>query len=123
MLFGKDGGRRKHSSLLAVCYRAEHGAERHFGLTETNVAANKPVHNLTARHIRFNVFIRGNLVGRFFKRESGSKRLFEFTVCGKSETFRRLPLAVEFFKVERHLFDAFFDRFLYLLEVRAADFG
>ena len=69
MLFAKYSGGTNQSDLFSVGYRLERRSERDLGLAETDVAAKKPVHNLVAFHIRFNLGFRLKLVVGGFELE------------------------------------------------------
>jgi hypothetical protein len=51
MLFAEQRGRAQHGDLLAAGHRAEGGAQRDFGLAETDIAADQPVHRLARAHV------------------------------------------------------------------------
>ena len=52
MLAGEQGCRRNHRDLLAVHRRDEGGAQRNFGLAETDIAADEAIHRLAAFEVR-----------------------------------------------------------------------
>ncbi|MNM79225.1 hypothetical protein D3C81_911520 [compost metagenome] len=52
VLLGQQRGRREHGHLLAAEHGHEGGAQGHFGLAETYVAADQPVHRLARGHVR-----------------------------------------------------------------------
>ena len=52
MLAGEQGCRRDHRDLLAVHRRDEGGAQRDFGLAETDIAADEAIHRLAAFEVR-----------------------------------------------------------------------
>src|SRR5712692_5460539 len=51
MLEAEDRRRREHRHLLAVPQRLERRAHDYFGLAETDVAAEQPIHGLVTFHI------------------------------------------------------------------------
>ena len=70
VLLGQQGGRRQNGHLFAAHDGDESGAQRHFGLAETDVAAHQAVHRLAGRHILDDVGDGFHLVGRLFETEA-----------------------------------------------------
>ncbi len=69
MLAGEEGGRRDQCDLMPRHRRSESGAQRHFGLAETDIAADQPVHRLARPQIGHDlgdraVLIVGLLIGK-----------------------------------------------------------
>ena len=69
MLFRQQRGRHQHRHLIAAHDRDEGGAQRDFGLAETDVAANQPVHRLACGHVGDHGLDGALLVRGFFKTE------------------------------------------------------
>ena len=65
MLLGEHGRGHQHRHLPAVHHRLERGANGHFGLAESDVAANQPVHRLGLFHVGFGFHNGAHLVGCF----------------------------------------------------------
>ena len=74
MLCREQCGRHEQCHLFFVGNRFKRGADRDFGLSVADVAADQAVHRTRAFHVGFRLVDRLALIGRFFIR----KGLFEF---------------------------------------------
>jgi hypothetical protein len=82
----KQRGRHHHGDLLAVHRGDESGAQRHFGLAETDIAADQPVHRPAGIEIVEHCGNRGELVVGLLVREARA----EFVVgAGRHRELRR----------------------------------
>ncbi len=62
VLLGEQRGGDEHRRLLAVLDRLEHGAHRHLGLAEPDVAAHQAVHGDVGLHVGLHLFDGAQLV-------------------------------------------------------------
>ncbi len=90
VLFGEQGGRHQHRDLLAGRGGDERGAHRDFGLAETDVAADHPVHRLRAGEVADHRFDRGVLVRGFLEREGRGERFVHHPVDIDRQALARL---------------------------------
>ena len=107
MLLSQNGCWRQHGHLLPGRDRLEDGPDRHFGLAETDITADKPVHRLAPFHIPFHIsccfqLIRGGFIG---------ERFLQFplpgTIDGEGEAVGLLPFGVELHQIKGDLADGF----------------
>ena len=122
MLPGKNGGGNKNSDLLSVHNRFESGAESNFGLTETNVAAKKPIHGPCHFHIVLDLLNAAELVVRFFVRKTLLKIPLPIVVFGKSIAFGAHSLGIKRNKFLRHIFNRGFNPASGLLPISGIEF-
>src|SRR5687767_6605227 len=83
---------RENCHLLSITQCLERRAHRYFGLAETYIATQEPIHRLSVFHVLLNLTNGGYLIfGRLIL-----ERVFEFAlpvaVRGKRETLAHLPL-------------------------------
>ena len=120
MLIAQHRAGAHQRRLFAAQYTKIRRAERHFGFSETHVAAQQTVHHLSAAHIRLDFRHAVRLVGR----QLVGKRLFEFAherlIFGK-----RIPVVfrarrIQRFQIERHFLYGGFHACLHPFEFRSA---
>src|ERR1051326_2103741 len=66
VLLGEHGCRHEHGDLLAIHHRLERRAYADLSFSESNVAANQPIHWLRPFHVRFGLADGAKLVRRLF---------------------------------------------------------
>ena len=69
VLLGQQGGGGQNRHLFAAGHRHKSGAQRHFGLAKTHIAAHQAVHGARADHVLDDAVDGCLLVGGFFKAE------------------------------------------------------
>ena len=69
VLRGEQGGGNEYSDLFAVLDRFERGPNGDFGLAETDVTANEPIHRVRTLHVGLHFVDRFALIGGFDERE------------------------------------------------------
>ncbi len=75
MLLGQQRGRHQQRHLLAVHGGDKGGAQGHFGLAKTHIAAHQPIHRFAGLQIAQHRFDGGQLIRRFLKTKTVGKRL------------------------------------------------
>ncbi len=73
VLLGQQRGRHQNRYLSSIGHCQESGAQGHFGLAKTHIAANQPVHRFIRSQILDYGFDGGSLVGSFFEAEAFDK--------------------------------------------------
>ena len=123
MLFGKYGGGRKKSHLLAFGNDFERQAQSYFRLAVTHVAAKQSVHYFARFKVPQPLLHGSNLVVRFGKLETVLEFVQQRVVIAVTVAFPLETVFIQFQKVYGKLFDRFSDFFLYPRKIRAAYFG
>ena len=104
VLLRKNRSRHQYRHLLSILYRFERSADRNLRFSESDVAADKPVHDNRGLHIFFGVFNCSKLIFCLLI----GKRIFEFLlpdrILTKLIALGLLPLCIEFDKVLRNFF-------------------
>ena len=77
MLLCQNGGWDQHCYLVSVTNCLEGGPHRNFGLAETHIAANEPVHGPPAFQILYHVGYGPGLVFGFGEGKGGAKFFIE----------------------------------------------
>ena len=70
MLFSQQGGRREDCHLLAIHDGQKRGPQCHFGFSESDIAADQPIHRLARDHILGDGMDCGKLIGSLLESES-----------------------------------------------------
>ncbi len=95
MLLRQDGGGREDGDLAARLRGLEGGPEGDFGLAESHVAADQPVHRAAALHVGLGLVDRAQLVGGFDERERGLELLLPGRVRREGEAGLGLALGLD----------------------------
>ena len=102
----KQRGRHHDRDLLAVHRRDEGGAQRHFGLAETDVAADQPVHRPAGAKIVEHGGDGGLLVVGLLVGKAGAEFVVEAGVDRKPRRLAQLPLGGDLDQLAGDLADA-----------------
>jgi len=89
VLLGEQGGRHQNRHLTPAVHGDERCAHRHFGLAETDVAADQAIHRLRREHVFAHGFDGRLLIRGFFERETGAERRVIGFRVGKRVAFAR----------------------------------
>ncbi len=114
MLLRQQRSRHQHRHLLIVGDGEEGRAHRHFGFTETHVAADQTIHRQRLSHIGQYGIDGLSLVRRGFKREGLTEQLILLLVMFEGETGFGFALGVDIQQLGgdvAHLFGGFLPRF------------
>ena len=103
MLQGKYGGRNQNRHLLAVRDGLESGSHGYFGLSETHVPADQPVHGAVVLHVSLDGYGRALLIGSVFIHERRFKLLLQERIGRKSIAFRSLALGIKLYQFLRYV--------------------
>ena len=103
VLFGEQRGRHEDRHLLAVGDRDERGAQRHFGLAESDVAADEPVHRLAGGQVADDGVDRRLLVRRLLEAEAFGESLVVVDVELERVALARRALRVEVEELRRRV--------------------
>ena len=122
VLVGQDCGRYEHCHLFVVGNSLECGPYRHFRFSETDVAADEPVHRRVAFHVVLHVLCGFQLVGGIFVDERGFQLMLHETVGTEAETFLFFPFGVEFYQVSGYVFYFCLGSFFQFLPCSGAEF-
>ena len=100
----QHGRRYEHGHLFAVRRHFERGTHRHFGLTESHIAAHQSVHRHRTLQVALHISCRFGLVGRVLVEERRFELVLHVPVRRVRKTFLLLAGRVETNKVPRDLF-------------------
>ena len=99
MLERKNCRRYKDSYLLAVCHSLECSPDSHFSLTESDIAAHKPVHRTCIFHIPLYSLHSLFLIRSVLIHERRLELLLKICIRRKSETSCTFPLGIKLYKI------------------------
>ena len=95
MLLGEQGGRDEHRNLLAGRRGDERGAQRDFGLAETDIAADDAIHRPRGREVGDDGVDRGGLVGGLLERKCGGELLVHLAIDRDRRALARFALRID----------------------------
>ena len=96
MLLRQQGRRHEHCGLTAVHHGDERRPHGDFGLAETDVAADQPVHRLLRTHILENRVDGGLLIGCLLEGKSGGEAVVFGQVATIGKALFRFTAGMDF---------------------------
>ena len=105
MLEGKNGGWYEYSYLFAFRRYLEGSAHGYFGLAESHISADEPVHRHRALEVALYVGGCFCLIGRVLVEERSLQLMLHVSIGCARETFLLLTGRVEADEVARNVFD------------------
>ena len=103
MLECKDSRRHEHRHLFAVGSCFEGGPHSYFGLAESHIAADEPVHRHRTLHVVLHIGCRFGLVGRVLVEERSLQLVLHVSVGRIGKTFLLLAGGVQTNQVTRYV--------------------
>ncbi len=98
VLLCKDSSGCEQSDLLPAHDRLERSAHCDFGLSESDIAADEPVHRGRILHIAFHVLYAGELILGLFERKGGFEFELPFRIFGKRIARSRFPFRIQLYE-------------------------
>ena len=113
VLVGQYGGGHHDGHLLGVACCLESGADGHFGLAESHIAAHQPVHGAGLLHVGLHVVSGLQLVGRILVEETGLQFVLQVRIGTEGESFLPPSGGIKADEVAGDVLDTAFRTFLH----------